>query len=81
MSALPNIPFFPTASIQDKFKKFRKNMDKQHNERMKELGDKIKDIADKETKRAKDIAQEHKDFFTPEKEAPKSTTQIDFYEK
>jgi len=67
----------PVASTQKKLEDFGKRMSRQRKSHIDSMGKQLKKIADEEKKRAKDIFEEHRDFF---KEKPE-TVSIDFYEK
>lgn len=68
------------AANTKRFKKFGKKMKKQRGDDLSRIGDKFKDIAREEERRAKDIFREHQEFF--QKNTKKeSTTEIDFFEK
>lgn len=70
------IAFFTTD--QEKVKKFRERLIKDRKGQLNNIKKKFTDIADEETKRAKKLFEDHKEFFKPEKE---TSTAIDFYEK
>jgi len=67
----------PVASTQKKFEDFGKRMSKQRKSHVDTITKKLKDIAEDEKKRSKNIFEEHKEFFKKEPE----TVSIDFYEK
>jgi len=68
------------AANTKRFKKFGKKMKKQRGDDLSQIGDKFKDIAREEERRAKDIFREHQEFFQ-KKTAKEPTTEIDFFEK
>lgn len=61
-----------------RFKKFGKKMKKQRQDDLSRIGEKFKDIARDEERRAKDIFRQHQEFFqgAPKKEE----VAIDFFE-
>ena len=64
------------------FKKLGKKVQKQRQGDVDRIKDKLSDIAKDETKRVKEVFEEHKKLF--QKAKPKSSakkTSIDFYEK
>ncbi len=62
-----------------KVKKFRKRLAKERREDLNRMAEKIKDIAEDEKRRSKELLREHREFFeTPRQKKDKS---IDFYEK
>ena len=64
------------------FKKLGKKVQKQRKGDVDRIKDKLSDIAKDETKRVKEVFEEHKKLF--QKAKPKSSakkTSIDFYEK
>ena len=67
----------PVASTQKKLEDFGKRMSRQRKSHIDSMGKQLKKIADEEKKRAKDIFEEHRDFFKEKSE----TVSIDFYEK
>ena len=67
----------PVASTQKKLEDFGKRMSRQRKSHIDSMGKQLKKIADEEKKRAKDIFEEHRDFFNEKPE----TVSIDFYEK
>mgnify|MGYP001164886358 CR=1 FL=1 len=73
------------ASTQKKFKKFGKKLRKERQEQLDGMKDKMKEIAQDEIERTKNIFNKHKDFFKDQKQCKKTptteTTAIDFYEK
>lgn len=69
------------ASTNKRLKKFGKKMKKQRQEDLSRIGDKFKDIARDEERRAKDIFKQHKDFFQGNaKPSQSETNSIDFFE-
>ena len=73
------------ASTQKKFKKFGKKLRKERQEQLDGMKDKMKEIAQDEIERTKNLFEKHKEFFSEQKQcknAPSTeTTAIDFYEK
>ena len=67
----------PVASTQKKLEDFGKRMSKQRKSHIDSMGKQIKKIADEEKKRAKDIFEEHRNFFKGDPD----TVSVDFYEK
>ena len=67
----------PVASTQKKLEDFGKRMSKQRKSHMDSMGKQLKKIADEEKKRAKDIFEEHRNFFKGDPD----TVSVDFYEK
>ena len=72
-------------STQKKFKKFGKKLRKERQEQLDGMKDKMKEIAQDEIERTKNIFNKHKDFFKDQKQCKNTptteTTAIDFYEK
>lgn len=73
------------ASTQKKFKKFGKKLRKQRDGEIDTMKEKLKEIAEDEIQRTKNLFQKHKDFFNDTKKCSNTpsteTTAIDFYEK
>tara|TARA_B100000427_G_scaffold137334_1_gene114198 strand:- start:560 stop:817 length:258 start_codon:yes stop_codon:yes gene_type:complete len=73
------------ASTQKKFKKFGKKLRKQRDGEIDGMKEKMKEIAQDEIERTKNLFERHKEFFSKQKQcknAPNTeTTAIDFYEK
>ena len=73
------------ASTQKKFKKFGKKLRKQRDGEIDNMKEKLKEIAQDEVERSKNLFERHKEFFSTQKQcknAPTTeTTSIDFYEK
>ena len=67
------------AASTKRFKKFGKKLKKQRQEDLGRIGDRIKDIARDEERRAKEIFKEHQEFFQGAK-GKKEEVAIDFYE-
>ena len=61
-----------------RFKKFGKKMKKQRQGDLSRIGDRFKDIARDEERRAKEIFREHQEFFRGSQK--KEEVAIDFYE-
>jgi len=72
-------------STQKKFKKFGKKLRKQRDGEVNGMKEKMKEIAQDEIERTKNLFKKHQDFFKEQKQcknAPSTeTTAIDFYEK
>jgi cell fate regulator YaaT (PSP1 superfamily) len=62
-----------------RFKKFGKKMKKQRQGDLSRIGDRFKDIARDEERRAKEIFKEHQEFFKGSSQK-KEEVAIDFYE-
>jgi len=73
------------ASTQKKFKKFGKKLRKQRDGEIDGMKEKMKEIAQDEIERTKDLFERHKEFFSKQKQCKNvpntETTAIDFYEK
>ena len=71
------------ASTQKKFKKFGKKLRKQRDGEIDSMKEKLKEIAQDEIERSKNLLERHKEFFSEQKQcknAPATeTTAIDFY--
>ena len=64
-----------------RFKKFGKKMKKQRQEDLGRIGDRFKDIARDEERRAKEIFKQHQDFFQGANGSQKKEeVAIDFFE-
>ena len=64
-----------------RFKKFGKKMKKQRQQELGRIGDRFKDIARDEERRAKEIFKQHQEFFQGAKGPPKKEeVAIDFFE-
>lgn len=68
------------ASNTKRLKKFGKKMKQQRQDDLSRIGDKFKDIAREEERRAKDIFRDHQEFFQ-KKSTSETTTDIDFFEQ
>jgi hypothetical protein len=84
MFAIPNTSVvFAAANKKNKdFKKLGKKVQRQRQGDIEKIRDKLSDIAKDETKRVKEVFEEHKKLF--QKAKPKGSakkTSIDFYEK
>jgi cell fate regulator YaaT (PSP1 superfamily) len=66
------------AANTKRFKKFGKKMKKQRQGDLSRIGDRFKDIARDEERRAKEIFREHQEFFRGSQK--KEEVAIDFYE-
>jgi cell fate regulator YaaT (PSP1 superfamily) len=66
------------AANTKRFKKFGKKMKKQRQNDLGRIGDRFKDIARDEERRAKEIFKEHQEFFKGSQK--KEEVAIDFYE-
>ena len=73
------------ASTQKKFKKFGKKLRKQRDGEIDTMKEKLKEIAQDEVERSKNLFERHKEFFSTQKQCKNTptteTTSIDFYEK
>jgi succinylglutamate desuccinylase len=67
------------AASTRRFKKFGKKMKKQRQNDLGRIGDRFKDIARDEERRAKEIFREHQEFFQGSQK--KEEVAIDFFEK
>jgi succinylglutamate desuccinylase len=68
-----------TCGEPKKLRKFRKRLARERREDLNRMAEKIKDIAEDEKRRSKELLREHREFFeTPRQKKDKS---IDFYEK
>jgi len=72
-----------TCGEPKKIKKFRKRLAKERREDLNRMAEKIKDIAEDEKRRSKELLREHREFFETPRQGNKKTkeTSIDFYEK
>ena len=69
------------ATSTKRFKKFGKKMKKQRQDDLGRIGDRFKDIARDEERRAKEIFKQHQDFFKGAKDSQKKEeVAIDFFE-
>jgi hypothetical protein len=69
------------AASTKRFKKFGKKMKKQRQDDLGRIGDRFKDIARDEERRAKEIFKQHQDFFKGAKDSQKKEeVAIDFFE-
>jgi cell fate regulator YaaT (PSP1 superfamily) len=69
------------AASTKRFKKFGKKMKKQRQDDLGRIGDRFKDIARDEERRAKEIFKEHQEFFQDAKGSQKKEeVAIDFFE-
>jgi succinylglutamate desuccinylase len=66
------------AASTKRFKKFGKKLKKQRQEDLGRIGDRFKDIARDEERRAKEIFKQHQDFFQGTQK--KEEVAIDFFE-
>lgn len=82
MIALMLSPIAVTCGGQPKkLKKFRKRLAKERRDDLQRMADKIKDIAEDEKRRSKELLREHREYFeTPHQKKTKETS-IDFFEK
>ena len=69
------------AANTKRFKKFGKKMKKQRQDDLGRIGDRFKDIARDEERRAKEIFKHHQDFFKGANDSQKKEeVAIDFFE-
>ena len=69
------------AANTKRFKKFGKKMKKQRQDDLGRIGDRFKDIARDEERRAKEIFKQHQDFFKGANDSQKKEeVAIDFFE-
>ena len=69
------------AASTKRFKKFGKKMKKQRQDDLGRIGDRFKDIARDEERRAKEIFKQYQDFFKGAKDSQKKEeVAIDFFE-
>lgn len=83
MLALMFSPVTVTCGEPKKLRKFRKRLAKERREDLDRMAEKIKDIAEDEKRRSKELLREHREFFETPRQGSKKTkeTSIDFYEK
>lgn len=62
-----------------KFKKFGKKLAQERRADFERMAEKMRDIANEEKRRTKDLLKDHREFF--EKLDVDNTTSIDFFEK
>lgn len=75
-------PIAVTCGEPKKLKKFRKRLARERRDDLQRMADKIKDIAEDEKRRSKDILREHREYFeTPRQGKTSKDTSIDFFEK
>lgn len=73
------LTFSPVCSgVPKKLRKFRKRLARERREDLERMAEKIKDIAEDEKRRSKELLREHREFFETPREKEKS---IDFFEK
>ena len=79
MIALMLSPIAVTCGGQPKkLKKFRKRLAKERRDDLQRMADKIKDIAEDEKRRSKELLREHREYFETPRQKKSS---IDFFEK
>ena len=82
MFAMMYSPIAVTCGEPKKLKKFRKRLARERRDDLQRMADKIKDIAEDEKRRSKDILREHREYFeTPRQGKTSKDTSIDFFEK
>ena len=68
------------AANTKRFKKFGKKMKQQRQDDLSKIGERIKDIARDEERRAKEIFRQHQEFFKGPTSTKKEEVAIDFFE-
>jgi len=81
MIALMLSPIAVTCGEPKKLKKFRKRLAKERRDDLQRMADKIKDIAEDEKRRSKELLREHREYFETPRQKKTKETSIDFFEK
>ena len=81
MFALMYSPVVVRCGEPKKLKKFRKRLAKERREDLQRMADKIKDIAEDEKRRSKELLREHREYFETPRQSKTKDDSIDFFEK